>query len=104
VVAPGDLALLWTVTVGVAGGSTLSLVLAFFVLRTRDGADAAALSGMAQSLGYGFAAAGPFVIGALHDATDGWTVPAVVLLADWVLILVAGLAAGRRRVAAEPRR
>ena len=104
VVAPGDLALLWTVTVGVAGGSTLSLALAFFVLRTRDGADAAALSGMAQSLGYGFAAAGPFVIGALHDATDGWTVPAAVLLADWVLILVAGLAAGRRRVAAEPRR
>jgi MFS transporter, CP family, cyanate transporter len=104
VVAPGDLALLWTVTIGVAGGSTLSLALAFFVLRTRDGADAAALSGMAQSLGYGFAAAGPFVIGALHDATDGWTVPAAVLLADWVLILVAGMAAGRRRVAAEPRR
>jgi CP family cyanate transporter-like MFS transporter len=104
VVAPGDLALLWAVTVGVAGGSTLSLALAFFVLRTRDGADAAALSGMAQSLGYGFAAARPFVIGALHDATDGWTVPAAVLLADWVLILVAGIAAGRRRVVAEPRR
>jgi MFS transporter, CP family, cyanate transporter len=104
VVAPGDLALLWTVMVGVAGGSTLSLALAFFVLRTRDDADAAALSGMAQSLGYGLAAAGPFVIGALHDATDGWTVPAAVLLADWVLILVAGMAAGRRRVAAEPRR
>jgi MFS transporter, CP family, cyanate transporter len=103
-VAPGDLALLWTVTVGVAGGSTLSLALAFFVLRTRDSADAALLSGMAQSLGYGFAAAGPFLIGALHDATDGWTVPAAVLLADWVLILVAGTAAGRRRVVAEPRR
>ena len=44
------------------------------------------------------------MIGALHDATGGWTVPAVVLLADWVLVLVAGMAAARPRVAAEPRR
>ena len=80
VVAPGDLALLWTLAVGIAGGSTLSLSLAFFVLRTRDGADAAALSGMAQSIGYAFAATGPFAFGALHDATDSWTAPSIVLL------------------------
>jgi CP family cyanate transporter-like MFS transporter len=102
VVAPGDLALLWTLAVGVAGGATLSLGLAFFVMRTRDGADAAALSGMAQSIGYTFAAAGPFVIGALHDATEDWTIPAIVFVVDWVLILAAGLAAGRPRVVTEP--
>ena len=102
VIAPGDLALLWTLAVGIAGGSTLSLALAFFVLRTRDGADAAALSGMAQSIGYAFAATGPFAIGALHDATDSWTAPAIVLAIVWALILVVGLAAGRARVAAEP--
>jgi MFS transporter, CP family, cyanate transporter len=102
VVAPGDLALLWTLAVGIAGGSTLSLSLAFFVLRTRDGADAAALSGMAQSIGYAFAATGPFAFGALHDATDSWTAPSIVLLIVWALILVAGMAAGRPRVVAEP--
>jgi MFS transporter, CP family, cyanate transporter len=102
VIAPGDLALLWTLAVGIAGGSTLSLALAFFVLRTRDGADAAALSGMAQSIGYAFAATGPFAFGALHDATDGWTAPSIVLAIVWALILVVGLAAARARVAAEP--
>jgi CP family cyanate transporter-like MFS transporter len=102
VVAPGELALLWTMAIGVAGGSTLSLSLAFFVLRTRNGADAAALSGMAQSIGYAFAAVGPFAIGALHDATDDWTAPAIVIAVNWVLILIVGMAAGRARVAAEP--
>jgi MFS transporter, CP family, cyanate transporter len=101
-VAPGDLALLWTLSVGVAGGSTLSLALAFFVVRTRDGSDAAALSGMAQSIGYLFASTGPFLIGALHDATDGWTAPVIVFVTVWVLIGVTGMFAGRARIAAEP--
>jgi CP family cyanate transporter-like MFS transporter len=96
-VAPGDLALLWAVAVGIAGACTLSLSLAFFVMRTRDGSDAAALSGMAQSLGYLFAASGPFLIGALHDATDGWTWPVVVFLTVWAGIGVAGMLAGRPR-------
>ena len=97
-VAPGDLALLWTAGVGLAGGATISLALALFVLRTRDGTDAAALSGMAQSIGYGLAAVGPFAIGALHDATDGWDVPVLIIIVDWLLIGLAGLAAGRARV------
>jgi CP family cyanate transporter-like MFS transporter len=101
-VAPGSLALVWVVAVGIAGACTLSLSLAFFVLRTRDGADAAALSGMAQSLGYLFAAAGPFLIGALHDATGGWDAPVVVFIAIWALIGVAGAFAGRPRVISGP--
>jgi MFS transporter, CP family, cyanate transporter len=100
-VEPGGLALLWTVAVGIAGACTLSLSLAFFVLRTRDGADAAALSGMAQSLGYLVAASGPFLVGLLHDATDGWTVPVILFIVVWMLIGVAGMFAGRPRIAAE---
>jgi MFS transporter, CP family, cyanate transporter len=97
-VAPGELPLLWASLVGIGGGGTLSLALAFFVWRTRGDRDAAALSGMAQSLGYLFAASGPFILGALHDATDAWTAPVVVLLVVWVLTGVAGLGAGRDRV------
>jgi len=98
---PGGLALVWAITVGIAGACTLTLSLAFFVMRTRDGDDAAALSGMAQSLGYLFAASGPFVVGLLHDATDGWTVPVILFIVVWVLIGVTGMFAGRPRIVAE---
>jgi MFS transporter, CP family, cyanate transporter len=97
-IAPGDLALVWSAGVGLAGGATISLALTLFALRTRDGTDAAALSGMAQSIGYGIAAVGPFAIGALHDATGGWEAPVVVFIVDWVLIGVTGLFAGRALV------
>ena len=100
-VEPGGLALVWAIAVGIAGACTLSLSLAFFVMRTRDGEDAAALSGMAQSLGYLFAASGPFVVGLLHDATDGWTVPVILFIVVWVLIGVTGMFAGRPGIAAE---
>ncbi len=100
-IEPGGLALVWAIAVGIAGACTLSLSLAFFVMRTRDGADAAALSGMAQSLGYLFAASGPFVVGLLHDATDGWTAPVILFIVVWVLIGVAGMFAGRPRIVAE---
>jgi CP family cyanate transporter-like MFS transporter len=97
-VAPGPLALLWIVLIGPAGGATLSLALVFFALRTSTSREAAALSGMAQSLGYGFAATGPFLVGALHDATGSWSLPVVVLIVGWVLTGAAGLLSGRARV------
>ena len=100
-VEPGGLALVWAIAVGIAGACTLSLSLAFFVMRTRDGDDAAALSGMAQSLGYLFAASGPFVVGLLHDATDGWTVPVLLFIVVWVLIGVTGMFAGRPGIVTE---
>ena len=45
---------------------------------------AAALSGVTQSLGYLVAATGPFTVGALYDATGGWTWPLALLV---VLVL-----------------
>jgi CP family cyanate transporter-like MFS transporter len=100
-VEPGGLALVWAIAVGIAGACTLSLSLAFFVMRTRDGDDAAALSGMAQSLGYLFAASGPFVVGLLHDATDGWTAPVILFIVVWMLIGVTGMFAGRPGIVTE---
>ena len=44
--------------------------------RTRGTASGtAALSGFTQSAGYLLAALGPFGVGALYDATGGWTAP-----------------------------
>jgi len=57
------------------------------------------MSALVQGGGYALAAIGGPVIGALHDATDGWTVPLVLLVvvsAFYGLFLAAALFTGRR--------
>ena len=96
-VAP-HLSALWTSLAGVGGGASIVLALSFFGLRTGHHTQAAALSGMAQSVGYLVAAAGPIVVGALHDATGSWT-PALVTVIVMDLLLVGfGCLAGRDRL------
>ena len=87
---------LWAALLGIGFGTGFTLVLALFVLRAGDAHDAAALSGMAQSVGYTLAAVGPVAVGALHDLTGGWTAPLVVLIALAALDVVVALAASRR--------
>jgi CP family cyanate transporter-like MFS transporter len=86
---------LWVVLLGLGQGASFSLALAFFPLRSPDPGHAAALSGMAQSVGYLLAASGPFLFGVLRDATGAWKVPLVLLLAITVCLLIAGLGAAR---------
>ena len=50
-------------------------ILTLVGLRARTPEGTAALSAFTQSAGYLLAAAGPFAIGMLHDATGGWTGP-----------------------------
>jgi len=89
---------LWACLAGAAGGSMIVLALSLFGLRTRHHTQAATLSGMAQSLGYLFAAAGPIGIGAIHDATGLWT-PALVIIAAVGLTLVGvGFLVSRHRL------
>ena len=80
IVAPHALALLWAVVLGVAL-ATFPIVLVLIGLRTRTPGGTAALSGFTQSPGYLMAAVGPFGVGVLHEASDGWTVPLLVLIA-----------------------
>ena len=68
-----DLSVVWALLTGVGAGTLFFLALAFFSLRAADPRSSASLSGMGQSIGYLFAALGPVAIGALHDATGGWT-------------------------------
>lgn len=90
--------LLWAALAGIAGGANIVLALSFFGLRTDHHTQAAALSGMAQSIGYLLAAAGPITIGAVHDATGSWTAALTGVLAMMLLLVVVGWFAGRRRV------
>ncbi|MBX3519728.1 MAG: MFS transporter [Xanthobacteraceae bacterium] len=74
----------WVIISGIALGFCFPLALAFFAMRAADARQAAALSGMAQSVGYGIAAAGPVLFGALHDWAHGW------IAALWMLVICAG--------------
>lgn len=95
-VAPHSLALLWAVVVGI-GACTFPLILTMIGLRSRTPAGTAALSGFTQSAGYLLAAVGPFTVGALYDASGGWTVPIWFLLIAAVPQFLTGLYAARPR-------
>ncbi|HJQ45489.1 MAG TPA: MFS transporter [Amycolatopsis sp.] len=93
-IAPGAAPLLWSILIGL-GMSVFSLALTAIALRARTGGDTARLSGMAQGIGYLFAAAGPFVFGLLHDVTGTWTVPFVMLAVVSAGQMLFGFLAGR---------
>jgi MFS transporter, CP family, cyanate transporter len=95
-VAPGA-GFLWAVVFANGQGAAFGLALTLIVLRSPDERRTSELSALAQSVGYTLAAAGPFALGALHDATNGWRVPLAVLLACCGPLLAAGVGAGRAR-------
>jgi CP family cyanate transporter-like MFS transporter len=78
--APTACLLAWTVALGLAQGGGLSIAMMMFVLRAQTTEGSAALSGMAQTVGYLVAAAGPLTAGALHDLTHSWSTPLVGLV------------------------
>ncbi|GAA2616040.1 MFS transporter [Actinomadura fulvescens] len=92
----------WSVVLGLGQGLGFATALSFIGLRAQNAQVAAQLSGMAQGVGYVIAATGPLAIGALHDATHGWTVPILVTLAVVAGLAIPGLAAGRDRAVTVP--
>jgi MFS transporter, CP family, cyanate transporter len=92
---PVGLAAGFIVLLGLGQGATLGLGIFYTMARAPDPVSAASLSAFAQGAGYLIASAGPLTIGFLHDATGGWTVPGLVLLAVTAVQLLAGWLAGR---------
>lgn len=90
--------LLWLGLIGFAQGGLIVLALALFGLRTSNHLLAASLSGMAQSVGYLLAAAGPIAIGGIHGATGGWQWPLTAMLGVVAAQFVTGFLACRDRV------
>src|SRR5699024_161263 len=85
------------IILGMAGGAAFSLCMMLFSLRTKDGDQAAEMSGMAQSFGYLLAALGPTLFGALHDLTNSWTAPLLLLIALGAIILVTAALSGKKQ-------
>lgn len=80
---------------GMASGSSFSLCMMFFNLRTINGEQAAEMSGMAQSIGYLLAAIGPTLFGAMHDIYGSWNIPLISLLCISIVILIVATLSGR---------
>ena len=96
--APAAAPVVWSVLLGLGQGGALTIALMMIVVRSPDTAAAARLSGMAQGVGYLLAAAGPPLVGALHDRIGGWTLGLLLAAALCAVELVVGLLAGRDRL------
>ena len=95
--------IVWVPLFGFGTGAVLILGLAFVGTRVSTPSQAAALSAMAQSVGYLLAAAGPILMGRLHDASGQWTVVLALCAAGAVLMGMLGWLAGKPgRVIASP--
>jgi len=92
-----DLLVVWIVASGLAGGGAVACALTLMATRARDHHTASRLSGMAQSVGYVFAAAAPIAVGTLHTATGGWIAPFAFLLVAALAQVVVGVLVGRDR-------
>lgn len=88
-------AITWTLLFGFGSGATMILGLTFIGLRASSAHQAAALSGMAQSVGYLLAACGPPLMGKIHDANGNWSVPLMGVAILSLLMAIFGLCAGR---------
>lgn len=86
---------LWAFCFGLGSGGSLILALIFMGLRTTTPQQAAALSGMAQCVGYLLAACGPTLVGKLHESSGSWTTALYIGAGLAGLMVVFGVLAGR---------
>lgn len=91
---PG-LTTVWVLTFGAGTGSSLVVALSLISLRGRTQAETTQLSGMAQSLGYLLAAAGPVITGLLAQHFGDWQAPLLLLVGLGVVQTLVALVAGR---------
>lgn len=88
--------LVYILFIGVALGISFGLVNLFFSMKTEYTHTAKQLSGMAQAIGYLFAALSVLIFGVIHDYTHDWSHSLYFLLADALLMLIVGMLAGRK--------
>ncbi len=92
--APATVPWLWALLLGLSG-LAFPTAIALITARTRHPSVTAQLSGFVQPIGYALAAVGPFVVGLVHDATDGWSLVIVLLALTSVPLTLAGLRVAR---------
>ncbi len=88
---------LWVVIAGLGSGASLVVALALISFRGRSAHETTQLSGMAQSLGYLFAASGPIVCGVLAQKTGSWDAALVLVIALSISLTFVAIVAGKDR-------
>ncbi|WP_317918235.1 MFS transporter [Vibrio sp. MACH09] len=89
----------WVVLFGLANCATFIIGISFVGLRTSSPGQAAALSGLSQSIGYALAATGPSLIGYLYSITESWVIPLLLIATVAVFCaLFANLAARDKNI------
>ena len=96
VFAPVAGAWVWAAALGTAT-AVFPVALTLIGLRARTSGGTAALSGFTQGVGYLIAAVGPFAVGVVHDVTESWTVPLILLTLLSIPQLVTGWMVSKRR-------
>ncbi len=89
--------LIWVGIFGFGAGATFILALAFISLRSANAHQAAALSGMAQCVGYLIAATAPPLAGFIHDQSHGWSLPLLICIILCCIMAVLGFHAGKQK-------
>ena len=92
-----DLVLLWAVVAGFGQGCALVVALSLIGMRGRTPHETTQLSGMAQSVGYLLAAAGPVAAGVLAEHTGGWNATLVLTAVLSLVQILVAFGAGRDR-------
>ena len=92
---------LWVFLLGVGMGASFPLALTLVVLRADSPATARDLGSFMQGGGYMISAAGPVILGALHDAFNNWTSAYVALFIALAGQLIAGVIVARPVVISE---
>lgn len=93
--APTNLMWLFTAIIGIGSCASFTLCLMLFALRGETAAQSAALSGMAQTIGYAIAALGPVCTGWLLDISGNWQIPIYAIVSIATLQLVSAWQAGQ---------
>ena len=75
-----DLAWLWSALMGMGCSAIFTLSMMLFSMRTYTPNQSSELSGMAQAVGYLIAFFGPLGTGWLHEATNSWDLPLLIML------------------------
>ncbi|WP_432239984.1 MFS transporter [Herbaspirillum robiniae] len=88
-------AIVWVPMFGFGTGAVFILGLAFVGMRVSTPQQAASLSAMAQCVGYLMAAAGPMLMGRVHDVVGDWNIVLGICGAMAVVMGVFGMLAGR---------
>lgn len=96
-IGSGSWALVSMIVLGLGAGGGFGLALMFFALRSGTTEQAAELSGMAQAVGYLLAASGPLLFGLIHDWTDNWNLPLLLIIGISIIYGLLGWSAGANR-------